>query len=101
MLRLDPSQPFWKEKFLVGLPFHFGEQVRNKISLNANTLLKNLSYGELVSYIQKQGMQMCTAKRLQSQLKKEQKLTNKPLASFCFQYDPCFQEEKTKTCSGN
>jgi hypothetical protein len=31
MLREDSNQPFWKEKFLVGLPILLGEKVRNKI----------------------------------------------------------------------
>jgi hypothetical protein len=31
MLREDSNQPFWKEKFLAGLPILLGEKVRNKI----------------------------------------------------------------------
>ncbi|ESQ30993.1 hypothetical protein EUTSA_v10012124mg [Eutrema salsugineum] len=31
LLRLDSNQPFWKEKFLAGLPTLQGEKVRNKI----------------------------------------------------------------------
>ena len=104
LLRTDYNQPFWKEKFLAGLPFHFGEQIRNKIREEYNDQIpyQNLSYGEIISYIQKQWMQMCTAKRLQAQLKKEQKLTNRTLASFCSQYDPSYQENKIKnSCKEN
>jgi hypothetical protein len=31
MLREDSNQPFWKEKFLAGLPILLGEKVINKI----------------------------------------------------------------------
>ena len=80
MLWLDCNQPFWKEKFLVGLPFHFGEHVKNKIreEYNGQIPYQNISYGELVSYIQKQGMQMCIARRLQSQLKKNKNSQTNP-----------------------
>ncbi|MFQ6650295.1 hypothetical protein Gotur_023267, partial [Gossypium turneri] len=30
MQRSDNQQPFWKEKFLVGLPTLLGEKVRNQ-----------------------------------------------------------------------
>jgi len=43
ILREDSNQPFWKEKFLVGLPILLGEKVRNKIKYT-------FAYGELVSF---------------------------------------------------
>jgi hypothetical protein len=62
MLREDSNQPFWKEKFLVGLPILLGEKVINKIK---NTFITKtipydqLTYGELVSFTQKEGLKIC------------------------------------------
>ncbi|PKI58299.1 hypothetical protein CRG98_021305 [Punica granatum] len=57
MSREDCNQPFWKEKFLAGLPTLLGEQVRNEIkSINHGQIpYKELSYGELISFIHKEG----------------------------------------------
>ncbi|PKI71450.1 hypothetical protein CRG98_008123 [Punica granatum] len=56
MSREDCNQPFWKEKFLAGLPTLLGEQVRNEIkSINHGQIpYKELSYGELISFIHKE-----------------------------------------------
>jgi len=107
LLRSDCNQPFWKEKFLAGLPKLIGEQVRDKIREEHNGQIPYdlLSYGELASYVYKIGTQLCTNIRLQKQLKKEQKTSNKGLGDFCAQYDPSFinpknrKSSKTK-CSG-
>jgi hypothetical protein len=53
MLREDSNQPFWKEKFLAGLPILLGEKVRNKIKDTFTTKTipyDQLTYGELVSF---------------------------------------------------
>jgi hypothetical protein len=53
MLREDSNQPFWKEKFLVGLPILLGEKVWNKIKDTFTTktiLYDHLTYGELVNF---------------------------------------------------
>ncbi|KAL5159220.1 polyprotein [Glycine soja] len=54
--REDSQQPFWKEKFLAGLPRSLGDKVRDKIrsqSANGDIPYENLSYGKLISYVQK------------------------------------------------
>ncbi|KAL5181013.1 hypothetical protein HKD37_01G002035 [Glycine soja] len=52
----DSQQPFWKEKFLAGLPRSLGDKVRNKTrsqSVNGDIPYESLSYGQLISYVQK------------------------------------------------
>ncbi|QHN98931.1 uncharacterized protein DS421_13g393610 [Arachis hypogaea] len=54
--REDSQQPFWKEKFLAGLPKSLGDKVRDKIrSLTPDGIIPydELSYGQLISFIQK------------------------------------------------
>ncbi|KAG5253016.1 CTV [Salix suchowensis] len=71
MLREDSNQPFWKEKFLAGLPILLGEKVRNKIKDTFSTKLipyDQLTYGELVSFTQKEGLQICQDLKLQKHL---------------------------------
>uniref|UniRef100_A0A6N2LKD6 Reverse transcriptase domain-containing protein n=1 Tax=Salix viminalis TaxID=40686 RepID=A0A6N2LKD6_SALVM len=82
MLREDSNQPFWKEKFLAGLPILLGEKVRNKIKDTFSTKLipyDQLTYGELVSFTQKEGLQICQDLKLQKLLKWEMKRTKQEL----------------------
>nr|KJB80550.1 hypothetical protein B456_013G103100 [Gossypium raimondii] len=57
MQRSDNQQPFWKEKFLVGLPTLLGEKVKNQIRENYRSIIpyEKLTYGELISFTQKEG----------------------------------------------
>jgi hypothetical protein len=62
MLREDSNQPFWKEKFLAGLPILLREKVRNKIKDTFTTKIipyDQLTYSELVSFTQKEGLKIC------------------------------------------
>ena len=52
MLREDSNQPFWKEKFLIGLPTLLGKRVRNAIRQSFGAYIipyDQLTYGELIS----------------------------------------------------
>ena len=97
-LRTDCSQPFWKEKFLAGLPKLIGDQVREKIreDFNGEIPYGTLSYGELTSYVNKIGTNLYTTMRLQKKLKNEQKLKKQSIGDFCQQYDPSFVQSKDK-----
>jgi hypothetical protein len=81
-----PNQPFWKEKFLAGLPILLGEKVRNKIKDTFTTKTipyDQLTYGELESFTQKEGLKICQDLKLQKHLKWEMKRTRQELGSFC------------------
>ena len=62
MMRDDSNQPFWKEKFLAGLPTLLGEKVRTRIkeTLGAKTIpYSELTYGELISFTMQEGLKIC------------------------------------------
>ncbi|KAH1254682.1 hypothetical protein GmHk_04G011067 [Glycine max] len=80
--REDSQQPFWKEKFLAGLPRSLGNKVRDKIrsqSANGDIPYESLSYGQLISYVQKVALKICQDDKIQRQLAKEKAQTKKDL----------------------
>nr|KJB23562.1 hypothetical protein B456_004G105400 [Gossypium raimondii] len=89
MQRSDNQQPFGKENFLAGLPTLLGEKVRNQIRENYKGIIPygKLTYGELIRFTQKEGLQIYQDLKLQKQLKKERYQCRKELGSFCHQFD--------------
>nr|KJB60923.1 hypothetical protein B456_009G331100 [Gossypium raimondii] len=59
--RSDNQQPFWKENFLAGLPSLLREKVRNQIKENYKGIIpyEKLTYGELISFTQKERLKIC------------------------------------------
>ena len=100
MQRTDNNQPFWKEKFLAGLPILLGEKVRNQIRETFKGIIpyENLTYGEIISFTQKEGLKICQDMKLQKQLKRERSQTRKELGSFCEQFDIKKDSKQTKCC---
>ncbi|KAL5191724.1 Enzymatic polyprotein [Glycine soja] len=101
--REDSQQPFWKEKFLAGLPRSLGNKVRDKIrsqSANGDIPYESLSYGQLISYVQKVALKICQDDKIQRQLAKEKAQTKKDLGSFCEQFGlPACPKQKKKQSS--
>uniref|UniRef100_A0A0R0G483 CCHC-type domain-containing protein n=1 Tax=Glycine max TaxID=3847 RepID=A0A0R0G483_SOYBN len=101
--RKDSQQPFWKEKFLAGLPRSLGDKVRDKIrsqSANGDIPYENLSYGQLISYVQKVALKICQDDKIQRQLAKEKAQTKRDLGSFCEQFGlPACPKQKKKQTS--
>ncbi|KAH1198208.1 polyprotein [Glycine max] len=101
--REDSQQPFWKEKFLAGLPRSLGDKVRDKIrsqSANGDIPYESLSYGQLISYVQKVVLKICQDDKIQRQLAKEKAQTKKDLGSFCEQFGlPACPKQKKKQSS--
>ncbi|ESQ38864.1 hypothetical protein EUTSA_v10022480mg, partial [Eutrema salsugineum] len=103
LLRQDSNQPFWKEKFLAGLPTLLGEKVRNKIRDSTRTQIidyDDFTYGELISIVQQEGLKICQDLKLQKHLKWELKRTKVELGSFCrqFEIDP---SKNSMSCIGD
>ncbi|KAH9704649.1 hypothetical protein KPL70_011549 [Citrus sinensis] len=102
-LRDDANHVTWKEKFLAGLPTLLGEKVRNSIkALYDNRIpYDELTYGELVSFVNKEGLKICQDLKLQKRLKQELRRSKQELGSFCkqFNYDP-FKASTSKDCNG-
>ncbi|KAH9705081.1 hypothetical protein KPL70_011737 [Citrus sinensis] len=84
-LRDDANHVTWKEKFLAGLPTLLGEKVRNSIkALYDNRIpYDELTYGELVSFVNKEGLKICQDLKLQKRLKQELRRSKQELGSFC------------------
>ncbi|KAH9780477.1 hypothetical protein KPL71_008091 [Citrus sinensis] len=83
-LRDDANHVTWKEKFLAGLPTLLGEKVRNSIkALYDNRIpYDELTYGELVSFVNKEGLKICQDLKLQKRLKWELRKSKQELGSF-------------------
>ena len=80
MLREDSNQPFWKEKFLPGLPILLRERVHNTIGQSFRIHIipyDQLTYGELISTTQKEGLKIFQDLKLQKHLKWELKKSKK------------------------
>ncbi|KAG4980251.1 hypothetical protein JHK82_033487 [Glycine max] len=101
--REDSQQPFWKEKFIAGLPRSLGDKVRDKIrsqSTNGDIPYETLSYGQLISFVQKVALKICQDDKIQRQLAKEKAQTKKDLGSFCEQFGlPACPKQKKKQSS--
>ncbi|XLT39488.1 hypothetical protein HN873_070780, partial [Arachis hypogaea] len=96
----DSQQPFWKDKFLPGLPKSLGDKVRDKIrSLTPDGIIPYdaLSYGQIISFIQKVALKICQDDKIQRQLAREKKQNRIDLRTFCEQFGlPACHPRKTK-----
>ena len=88
MLRPDCKEAYWKERFIAGLPNLFAEKIRNTLREKyANQIpYKDLTYGELISCVNKEGLSICSDLRLKAKLKKDRITSKNELGDFCQQY---------------
>ena len=85
MHRSDCNSPFWKEKFINGLPRLFGEKVKETLSTTLGVIdYDNLTYGDISSTIRSEGMKMCRDLKIQSQASKSK--AKYKVGNFCIQY---------------
>ncbi|XP_043687484.1 uncharacterized protein LOC122638696 [Telopea speciosissima] len=87
LTREDANSPFWKEKFITGLPSVFSEKIKQRLRKENNGEIpyQNLTYGDLINTIHEEGIALCTDLKLAKQMKKENK-SYKELGGFCEQY---------------
>ena len=73
--RHDYGSHYWKEKLISGLPTLFAEKVRQIIRNIHNGIIpyESLTYGELITFVNNEGLALCTDLKLKSQMKKEGK----------------------------
>lgn len=71
--RSDCKEAYWKERFIAGLPKLFAERVRQKLreSFNNQIPYQNLTYGDLINYINKEGLVVCADLRFKEKLLKK------------------------------
>ena len=85
MHRSDCNSPFWKEKFINGLPTLFGEKVKETLVGPLSVIdYDNLTYGDISSTIRSEGMKMCRDFKIQSQVSKNK--AKYKVGNFCTQY---------------
>ena len=85
MHRSDCNSPFWKEKFINGLPRLFGEKVKETLNTPLGVIdYDNLTYGDISSTIYSEGMKMCRDLKIQSQDSKSK--AKYEVGNFCTQY---------------
>ena len=75
MLWKDCYKPYWKEKFIYGLPPIFAHKVKQELmGKNDSIDYDNLTYGDILSTIKKLSINMCNdEKLLKHQLKNKRK----------------------------
>ena len=77
MLRSDSQGPYWKEKFIDGLPSLFAHKVKDEL-IDTNTGMidyKERTYGDLFSTVKKLGNKICIDQKLiRQQLKNAKKV---------------------------
>ncbi|XP_062145441.1 uncharacterized protein LOC133852700 [Alnus glutinosa] len=74
MLRDDSNQPFWKKKFINCLTHLFAHKIKD-VLVNENNVIDydNLTYGNIISAIQKEGLKMCIDMKISNQTNKDKK----------------------------
>ena len=97
--RNDSQQSYWKEKFIAGLPYFFAQKVRLDIANNDGTIdYPSLTYGDIISSINKTSIWLCNDLRLKNQIEKEKRYAKKELGIFCKQYgfDPLIAPSRNR-----
>ena len=85
MHRSNCNSPFWKEKFINGLPRLFGEKVKETLNTPLGVIdYDNLTYGDISSIICIEGMKMFRDLKIQSQASKSK--AKYEVGNFCTQY---------------
>ncbi|XP_065617325.1 uncharacterized protein LOC136062331 [Quercus suber] len=83
--RNDCNSPFWKEKFINGLPTLFGEKVKETFYSPLGVIdYDNITYGDISSTIRSEGMKMCRDLKIQSKASKGK--AKYEVGNFCTQY---------------
>ena len=88
MTREDARASYWKERFLYGLPRALIEKVQESLRerFQGTIHYDDLTYGDLISEVKKEGLKLCTQLKLQYKVKKDLKASRKDLGSFCSKY---------------
>ena len=88
MIRHDARAQYWKERFLYGLHRALTEKVYETLREKYHETIPydDLTYGDLISEVKKEGLKSCSQLRLQYKVKKDLKVSKKYLGSFCAQY---------------
>ena len=87
MLQKDCHKPYWKEKFIDGLPPIFAYKVKQAlISKNDSIDYDNLTYSDIFSAMKKFGINMCDDEKLLKYQLQNKKKAKYEMSNFCEQY---------------
>ena len=87
MHRSDCDSPFWKEKFINGLPSLFAHKIKETLS-NTSVFIDydDLAYGHISSVICREGLKMCIDMKIQNPANKDKRKAKYEARNFCTQY---------------
>jgi hypothetical protein len=86
MFRSDSQKPYWKEKFIDGLPSLFAHKVKDELTDTGLIDYENLTYGDLFSTVKKLGIKMCIDQKIIRQQFKNAKRAKYEMGNFCEQF---------------
>ena len=87
MLWKDCHKPYWKERFIDGLPPIFAHKVKQVLmGKNDSIDYDNLTYGDIFSAIKKLGINMCNDEKLLKYQLQTKKKAKYEMGNFCEQY---------------
>ena len=87
MLRKDCHKPYWKEKFINGLPPIFAHKVKQELmGKNDSIDYDNITYGDIFSTIKKLGINMCNDEKLLKHQLNNKRKAKYEMRNFCEQY---------------
>ena len=87
MLRKDCYKPYWKEKFIDGLPPIFAHKVKQELIGKTDSIdYDNLTYGDILSTIKKLCINMCNDEKLLNYQLKNKRKAKYEMGHFCEQY---------------
>ena len=73
MTRHDCGSHYWKEKFISSLPTLFAKKVKQRIRNihNGRIPYESLTYRKLITFVNNEGLALCTDLKLNNQMKKK------------------------------
>ena len=87
MLLEDCLKPYWKEKFITGLPHLFAHKVKEELAYKNGTInYDGLTYCDIFSTIKKLVINMCNDKKMLRQQLKNSKKDKYEMGNFCEQF---------------
>ena len=79
--RTDVNQPYWKERFLNGLPKSFSQKVQIRIKEMYNAIIPydSLTYGQLANFVSQEALNLFSLTKVNATLKKDLRTSKKEL----------------------
>jgi len=97
MLRDDSQKPYWKEKFIDGLPRLFAYKVKEQLTVAGSLNYDAYTYGDICAVIKKLGISMCNDQIMLREEMRNSKKAKYEMGTFCEQFGlPAIAPSKRK-----